>query len=122
MRPLDELVPPLVETDQGLRPNAWDSAPLLATPVGLIDRPFDQRRDPYWLSLASSHFVVVGRPQSGKSTMLRALITSFAVTHSPQIAQFYCLDFGGGTLTGLADLPHVGSVATRSIHSSASST
>ena len=64
---IDELMPPLVETEHGLRPSSWENAPLLATPVGLIDRPFDQRRDPYWLPLASSHFVVVGRPQSGKS-------------------------------------------------------
>jgi len=110
---LDELLPPLIETDLGLRPVDWDSAPSLTAPIGLIDRPFDQRRDPHWLHLASSHFVVTGRPQSGKSTVLRTLIMSMALTHTPEQVQFYCLDFGGGTLTGLADLPHVGSVATR---------
>ncbi|MCZ9342529.1 FtsK/SpoIIIE domain-containing protein, partial [Streptomyces sp. TRM76130] len=31
----------------------------------------------------------------------------------PREVQFYCLDFGGGTLTALAGLPHVGSVAAR---------
>ncbi|MEO6885416.1 MAG: type VII secretion protein EccCb [Jatrophihabitantaceae bacterium] len=85
----------------------------MTAPVGLIDRPFDQRRDPHWLSMASSHFVIVGRPQSGKSTVLRSFITAMSLTHTPEQAQFYCLDFGGGTLTALADLPHVGSVATR---------
>ncbi|MDT4960818.1 MAG: segregation ATPase FtsK/SpoIIIE, family [Pseudonocardiales bacterium] len=110
---LDQLLPPLVETDVGLRPVEWAGTPSLAAPIGLIDRPFDQRRDPHWLNLASSHFVVTGRPQSGKSTLLRSLIMSMALTHTPEQVQFYCLDFGGGTLTGLADLPHVGSVATR---------
>lgn len=110
---IDELLPPLKETELGLRPVDWDPAPTLSAPIGLIDRPFDQRRDPHWIDLSSSHFVVVGRPQSGKSTTLRALIAGLALTHSPEQAQFYCLDFGGGTLTGLADLPHVGSVATR---------
>jgi S-DNA-T family DNA segregation ATPase FtsK/SpoIIIE len=110
---LDELLPPLKETELGLRPVDWDPAPSLAAPIGLIDRPFDQRRDPHWIDLSSGHFVVVGRPQSGKSTVLRSLIAGMALTHTPEQAQFYCLDFGGGTLTGLGDLPHVGSVATR---------
>lgn len=110
---LGELLPPLRETELGLRPVDSDQTPTLSAPIGLSDRPFDQRRDPHWLNLASSHFVVVGRPQSGKSTVLRTLITGLALTHTPEQAQFYCIDFGGGTLTGLADLPHVGSVATR---------
>ena len=110
---LDELLPPLIETEFGLRPADWDSARSLSAPIGLIDRPFDQRRDPHWLHLASSHFMVTGRPQSGKSTVLRTLVMAMALTHTPEQVQFYCLDFGGGTLSGLADLPHVGSVATR---------
>ena len=43
---------------------------------------------------------VVGAPQSGKSTMLRTLICSLALTHTPREVQFYCLDFGGGSLSG----------------------
>jgi len=108
---MDALLPPLRETELGLRPESWEGN--LAAPIGIIDRPFDQRRDPHWIELASAHFVVVGRPQSGKSTVLRTLITGLSLTHTPEQVQFYCLDFGGGTLTSLSDLPHVGSVATR---------
>jgi S-DNA-T family DNA segregation ATPase FtsK/SpoIIIE len=110
---LDELLPTLEETQFGLRPSDWDSVPVLTAPVGLVDKPFEQRRDPLWVELATSHLLVAGGPQSGKSTTLRTLITSLSLTHSPQQVQFYCLDFGGGTLSGLADLPHVGSVAGR---------
>jgi S-DNA-T family DNA segregation ATPase FtsK/SpoIIIE len=110
---LDELLPRLTETDRGLRPMEWDSVPALTFPIGLIDKPYEQRRDPMWLDLASAHFLVVGGPQSGKSTVLRTLISSLALTHTPEQVQFYCLDFGGGTLTGLGELPHMGSVATR---------
>ncbi|QCQ92152.1 type VII secretion protein EccCa [Rhodococcus sp. SGAir0479] len=87
----------------------------LRAPIGVVDRPFDQRRDLLVADLAGStgNVAVVGGPQSGKSTLLRTLIMSMAVGHSPQQVQFYCLDFGGGTLSGLAGLPHVGAVANR---------
>ena len=70
--------------------------------AGIVDRPFEQRRDPLWadLSGAAGHVGVAGGPQSGKSTMLRTLICSLALLHTPEEVQFYCLDFGGGTLGG----------------------
>ncbi len=110
---LEELLPRLIETDRGLCPADLDGVPTLTVPIGLIDKPFEQRRDPMWLDLATAHFLVAGGPQSGKSTVLRTLVSSLSLTHTPEQLQFYCLDFGGGTLTGLGDLPHVGSVATR---------
>src|SRR5262249_11752845 len=48
-----------------------------------------------------------------KSTALRTVITALALTHTPHEVQVYCLDFGGGALTALRDLPHVGAVAGR---------
>jgi S-DNA-T family DNA segregation ATPase FtsK/SpoIIIE len=90
-------------------------APALTVPIGIVDRPFEQRRTPLTVELAGSagNVAVIGAPQSGKSTALRTLITALAITHDPSQAQFYCLDFGGGALTSLRCLPHVGSVAGR---------
>ncbi len=87
----------------------------LRVPVGVVDRPYDQRREVLEVDLAGAqgHLAIVGGPQSGKSTALRTLVMSLASTHTPEQVQFYCLDFGGGTLNGLIDLPHVGSVASR---------
>ncbi|OLO99751.1 type VII secretion protein EccC [Mycolicibacterium porcinum] len=84
-------------------------------PMGVVDRPYDQRRDVLMVDLsgAQGNVAVVGGPQSGKSTTLRTLIMAAAATHTPEQLQFYCLDFGGGTLTSLAKLPHVGGVAGR---------
>ncbi|MGV0815332.1 type VII secretion protein EccCa [Mycolicibacterium boenickei] len=84
-------------------------------PMGVVDRPYDQRRDVLMVDLsgAQGNVAVVGGPQSGKSTALRTLMLSAAATHTPEQLQFYCLDFGGGTLSSLAKLPHVGGVAGR---------
>ncbi|MFJ8251513.1 FtsK/SpoIIIE domain-containing protein [Streptomyces sp. NPDC094466] len=57
--------------------------------------------------------MVVGAPQSGKSTLLRTVICALALTHTPSEVQFYCLDFNAGALRQLKDLPHVGGVTTR---------
>src|SRR6266511_2347946 len=109
---LDELLPPLgVDQRYGLCPVGWPGRGRLVAPVGVVDRPFEQRRDPMVVDLDGSagNVVIVGGPQSGKSTLLRAL----ALTHSPWEAQFLCLDFGGGALRGLDGLPHLSGVAGR---------
>ncbi|HZB30902.1 MAG TPA: type VII secretion protein EccCb, partial [Streptosporangiaceae bacterium] len=113
---LDHLLPGLAPTPQhGFTTSGWDGRGRLHAVAGIVDRPFDQRRDPFWLDLsgAAGHVAVVGAPQAGKSTLLRTLIASLALMHTPQEVQFYCLDFGGGTLTTLSGLPHVGGVASR---------
>lgn len=87
----------------------------LTAAIGLVDLPFEQRRAPYVVDLggAGGNVAVAGAPQSGKSTALRTMITALAARHDPRRIQFYCLDFGGGTLEGLRLLPHVGAVACR---------
>ena len=83
--------------------------------LGIVDKPFEQRREPLWVDLAggAGHAAVVGAPRSRKSTVLRTLICSLALLHTPAEAQFYILDFGGGAFAPLGRLPHVGEVASR---------
>ena len=52
----------------------------LRLPIGVVDRPYDQRRDVLLIDLsgASGNIAVVGGPQSGKSTAIRSLITAAA--------------------------------------------
>jgi len=87
----------------------------LRIPVAEVDKPFEQRRDVLWYDLAGAagHIVVVGGPLAGKSTALRTIVTALALTHTPREVEVYCLDFGGGALGQLRDLPHVGGVAGR---------
>ncbi|MGL5912310.1 MAG: type VII secretion protein EccCb, partial [Phycicoccus sp.] len=110
------LLPPLgVDPDRGLGPVGWSGNGRLVVPVGVVDKPSEQRQDLLVASLADAagHVAVAGGPRSGKSTLLRTLVTSLALTHTPREVQVYCLDFSGGALAGLADLPHVGGVAGR---------
>jgi S-DNA-T family DNA segregation ATPase FtsK/SpoIIIE len=109
-----ELLPPLVvDPRRGL--TTAGSSEQLSVPIGIVDKPYEQRRDPLFLELggAGGHVAVVGVPQSGKSTVLRSLLTALALMHTPHEVQFYCIDFGGGTFVPLRGLPHVGGVATR---------
>ncbi len=113
---LDEIMPALEPIPGvGLAPADWAGRGGLVVPIGVVDRPFDQVRDLLMADLSGvgGHAGIVGRAQGGKSTLLRTLISSLALTHTPAQAHFYCLDFGGGILASLAGLPHVGSVATR---------
>ncbi|CCF61668.1 type VII secretion protein EccCa [Nocardia cyriacigeorgica] len=122
-RPAHEVwLPPLEESptvDMLLPDPDWRS-PVnrhgqLWMPIGIIDKPYEQRRDVLTINLAGGqgNVAVVGGPQSGKSTTLRTIIMAAAATHTPEQVQFYCLDFGGGSMTGLVGIPHVGSVAGR---------
>ncbi len=111
---LDRLLAPARHPERGLAATRA-AAGRLVVPLGWLDRPFEQRREPLSrdFSGAGGHGLVVGGPRSGRSTLLRTLIGGFALTHTPAEVQFYGLDFGGGGLAALDGLPHVGSVAGR---------
>ncbi|MFE9692037.1 type VII secretion protein EccCa [Micromonospora sp. NPDC005806] len=113
---LDELLGPVgTDPGRGLTVANPELHGALQVPVAVVDKPFEQRRDLFWLALdgAAGHVAVVGTTRSGRSTLLRTLICALALTHTPAEAQVYCLDLGGGTLGALRDLPHVGGVAGR---------
>ncbi|MFH8533996.1 type VII secretion protein EccCa [Streptomyces tendae] len=113
---LDQILPPLTpDPHYGLTTADWPLRGRLRVPVGIVDRPFEQLRDLLTVDLSTSggHVGIAGGPQSGKSTLLRTIIMALALTHTPREVQFYCLDFGGGTLAALKDLPHMSGVAAR---------
>jgi type VII secretion protein EccCa/type VII secretion protein EccCb len=107
--PLDEPIE-LVETLQraSVPSRQW------RWPLGEIDKPFEMCRDPliFDANSAAANLVIHGGPKSGKSAALQTFILSAAALHTPRDVTFYCLDYGGGQLAALAELAHVGSVAT----------
>jgi S-DNA-T family DNA segregation ATPase FtsK/SpoIIIE len=103
--------PPLVE----VLGSAQAGRGPLQVAIGLVDRPYQQRRDALVVDLAggAGHLAVVGAPRSGKSSALATTVLALALTRTPDELGVHLLDFGGGALAALAGLPHVGTAADR---------
>lgn len=111
---LDDFMPDLtVAKEYGLISPSWRARGTLIAPCALEDRPREQKREVMALDLsgAGGHVAIVGGPLSGKSMMLRTIVTSLALTHSPLETQFYVIDCGGGTFAPMEPLEHVSGVA-----------
>ncbi len=109
---LDAAVGEPQRTEDGLR---LPEGGRLRVPVGILDDPAKQWQGLWEVDFASGsgNMIVHGGPQSGKSTTLRTIVSSLALTHSPQQVGVYCIDLLGANLLPLQDLPHVGGVAIR---------
>ncbi|WP_406077941.1 type VII secretion protein EccCa [Micromonospora sp. NBC_00858] len=59
------------------------------------------------------HGLLIGATGSGKSELLRTLVTALAATHSSEILNLVLVDFkGGATFLGMEKLPHTSAVIT----------
>ncbi|MBC2906995.1 type VII secretion protein EccCb [Streptomyces cupreus] len=119
---LDAAAGPLAADGDGLR--LVHTGGPMRIPLGTLDDPARQWQQPWLLDLtvAGGHIAVIGGPQSGKTTLLRTLALSLALTHTPYDVAVYGLDLAGGGLTALAGLPHVGGIAGRADHGRAART
>ncbi len=78
--------------------------------AGLVDDPKNARQLPLSINISNGHVVLFGASGRGKTTFLRTLITSLAVTYSPDDLHVHLLDLGGRQLDMLSTLPHVGTL------------
>lgn len=84
-------------------------------PLGIRDLPEQQRQEPLVWDFAGQqpHLLVLGAARAGKSVLISTLVAALAWQYAPGEVSVYCIDYGGGDLGGLADLPHVAGVCTR---------
>ncbi len=108
-------LPPLTDPSPVDELVSRDRRQPLRFPLGIMDEPRRHRQEVWGIDVSGGggNIAIGGAPQSGKSTFLQTMMLSAAMTHSPRDVQFYCIDFGGGGLIYLEDLPHVGGVAAR---------
>ncbi|HEY4388178.1 MAG TPA: type VII secretion protein EccCb, partial [Ktedonobacteraceae bacterium] len=59
------------------------------------------------------HGLIVGATGSGKSELLRTLVTALIMTHDPEVLNFVLVDFkGGASFADFGELPHVAGIVT----------
>jgi DNA segregation ATPase FtsK/SpoIIIE, S-DNA-T family len=82
--------------------------------LGLEDVPDEQRQRPLVWDLATdSHLMFIGGASSGRTTVMRTLLSQIISHQSPADAHLYLVDYGSGGLLPLAVTPHVGAVVTQ---------
>jgi DNA segregation ATPase FtsK/SpoIIIE, S-DNA-T family len=113
-RPWLPPLPPLIAADDLPFPPAARPPGLPLVGYGLEDRPVEQVQRVAPLDLDhGGHLLVVGAPQSGRTTLLRTIAAGIARAHSPADVHLYVLDCDAGGLAPLARLPHCGAVVRR---------
>jgi S-DNA-T family DNA segregation ATPase FtsK/SpoIIIE len=102
------------------RSRTTGSTSLLDLPGGGLRAPVSTGPAPVYLDIRESakggigpHGLCIGATGSGKSELLRTIVTSFAHQHSPDDLNFILIDFkGGAAFAGMERLAHTSAVIT----------
>ncbi|MDT0275165.1 FtsK/SpoIIIE domain-containing protein [Blastococcus goldschmidtiae] len=107
----DRLLPAGLDT--AVPDGAVDRAPT-RLPIGLVDRPDRQSREPLDLDLTvGGGVLVVGGPRSGRTTLLRTVLRSATARLGPDALHLHVLEpAGGGLCAEAAALRHTGTAVS----------
>jgi S-DNA-T family DNA segregation ATPase FtsK/SpoIIIE len=111
--PWRPLLPPLPAdlTLDGLAAAATAGVTGTQLPFGLLDEPAAQAQPPVVFDLAGTdRLLVAGGPQTGRTTLVKSLLTSLATRFGPDAAQVYVIERQPAGLADYAALPHCGAV------------
>lgn len=113
---LDALLPAIQDwIDQQGRWYGVDwTQPVFRPPIGRLDNMSEAAQPLLHLDLTTGHCAIIGASGSGKTSLLRSIVSALAVTYSPAELNIYCLDFGGRGLSVFRRLPHVGAIISPS--------
>lgn len=107
--PLPEAIP-YEECDEAcasFNPSRLDQLPPGRAICGMLDIPATQDQLPYELDfLKNGHMAVYGSTGSGTSTFIQMVAYSMALRYSPEWFQLVVMDFDGGSLINLSNMPH----------------
>jgi S-DNA-T family DNA segregation ATPase FtsK/SpoIIIE len=111
-----ETLPFIVSLDRVMQTKVFPKTNRILPFMGIND----QDLDPYLLDLQRQgpHFVIIGPPNSGKTTSLRTILISLASQYTPKDIMIVLVDFGKkffdyGGKRNLAELPHVVNAITK---------
>ncbi|MGL5823502.1 MAG: type VII secretion protein EccCb [Nocardioides sp.] len=101
-----------IDPELGLIAPTWRQRPGLLVPLGVVDRPREQRHDVLTANLAGAggHLIAVGAPRSGKTTMLATFLVALCLTRTPREARIFIIATST-ELLDLSDLPQVSGIA-----------
>jgi len=83
--------------------------------LGDTDAPRLAARLPYCINPEGgyAHIRILGRAQSGRTTVVQSMIAAAQMAYSPRFCSFYLIDYGGAKLAESAAMPNVGGYARR---------
>ena len=92
--------------------NTWPEA-VSGITVGMVDDPSNQKQYSLTVDYAENgHTVMYGLPSTGKTTFLKTILLSVALTKKPDSVSIYVVDIGGWNFAGMQGLPHIGGVVS----------
>ncbi len=81
-------------------------------PIGLYDSPKTQSQGVQTIDFSSEgHYAIYGATGTGKTNLLKTVLTAIGEFYQPNEICAYIIDAGGWSLSAFAELPHVGGIA-----------